>query len=314
MINSNRNKRNGFLIVLVFHSIFKNDNERNMGLIDPSLGITIDEFHSVVEFFINKGITFISYADLQNGLDKNKKYGMITFDDGYYNNTLILPVLKKFGTPGLFFISTNFISCKKCFWWDVIYRERKKKGISLNEIGQEIEQLKNQNNSKIYEYLRTKFGQNSYNCICEIDRPFSSSELALFSKERLVHIGNHTCDHVALARYSPQEIRYQIQAAQNTLKEIVGYTPNTISYPFGKISLSKDVVRITKDIGIKFIFTGYGKNKIPFKIKKDILWITRNRINPNENLEQQYNQIISDSVIYLGKKIFVNRFGYWSFS
>ena len=41
---------------------------------------------------------------------------MLTFDDGYYNNHLALPVLEEFDVPALFFISTNHVKQQKCFW------------------------------------------------------------------------------------------------------------------------------------------------------------------------------------------------------
>ncbi|MEJ7665168.1 MAG: polysaccharide deacetylase family protein [Hymenobacter sp.] len=64
----------------------------------------------------------MSPADVLRGLDPAGKYALITFDDGYFNNHLALPVLRRYGVPATFFISSHHVLSGQAFWWDVVYR------------------------------------------------------------------------------------------------------------------------------------------------------------------------------------------------
>ena len=61
----------------------------------------------------------------------------ITFDDGYYNNTLALPILEEFDVPAAFFICSDNVQQNRCFWWDVLYRELMAEGAPRSVIYQE---------------------------------------------------------------------------------------------------------------------------------------------------------------------------------
>jgi len=314
-VSSKRLSGKGTLVVLVFHSIFKDKTELSTGLIDPSLSISQDGFHLIIETLMDNKVKFLSSTDLLNRLDKNTRYALITFDDGYYNNVFALPTLKKYGVSALFFISTNYINTGECFWWDVLYRERKKQGAPTNTIYSEMQKLKaNKDHIEIKEYIEQNFGSDSVRPKGNIDRPFSWSELEKFSKDDLVQIGNHTRDHVALANYSSQAIHSQICDAQKDFLNNLGWTPLSISYPYGKISVSRDVVKITKELGFRFIFTGSGKNTIPLKCyKQNFIWLKRSTIDPLAGITQQYTKITSNISKNNLLANMANWRSYWSF-
>ena len=122
-----RPERNALLSFL-FHSLFRNDREIALNVVDPLERTTVAQFRQLIGYYVRHGYRFISPADLLRGLDADEKYAMITFDDGYFNNTLALPVLEEFGVPAVFFISTDHVRKNKCFWWDVLYRPRRSEG------------------------------------------------------------------------------------------------------------------------------------------------------------------------------------------
>jgi peptidoglycan/xylan/chitin deacetylase (PgdA/CDA1 family) len=256
------------LIIVTFHVLFRSEKEIALDLVDSRLGITVEKFRQFVEYFLNHDYTFISQNNILNGLDNNKKYIMITFDDGYFNNQYSLPILNEYQVPATFFISTNHVKNNRCFWWDVLYRERRKLGRSLKDITCEQNHLKLKRSEDIQKILINLLGKTGFRPISDIDRPFTPSELKDFSQEKYVFIGNHTSDHSILTNYSSNEIKLQLLNAQKTIYDITGITPILISYPDG--NYSNEVIRISKEMGFKLGFTVYPKkNYLPIDIQTD---------------------------------------------
>jgi peptidoglycan/xylan/chitin deacetylase (PgdA/CDA1 family) len=293
-------KEKNSLIVFLFHTLFRNEEEISLNIIDPMQRITIQHFSHFVEYYLNHDYIFISPNDILNGLNTDKKYALITFDDGYFNNQRALPILKEYGIPALFFISTNYVKYNKCFWWDVLYRERIKQGRSVEEICWEQQQLKESMTSEeIGKYIKGRFGEKTFEPIGDIDRPFTLPELKKFSKEKYVFLGNHTSDHAALTNYSSNGIKSQILDAQNTLYDITGTKPIAISYPYGKISVSNEVIRISKEIGLRLIFTGFKKNYLPLNFQSDgTMRLFRVPLQGNNELIKQCEVFRSDVSLY----------------
>src|SRR5437868_6362935 len=77
----------------------------------------------------------------------------------------------------------------------------------------------------------------------------SPAELRQFAASRFVHIGNHTANHAILTNYSSDQIRRQIQTAQDDLCEITGQSPIAIAYPNG--AHNAQIVEICREIGLQ---------------------------------------------------------------
>src|SRR3954452_19795147 len=86
----------------LFHSLFRNEQEIALNLMDPLQRTTVAQFRQFVEYYVDQGYRFITPADLIAGLSDGR-YAMITFDDGYFSNTLVLPVLEQFNVPATFY-------------------------------------------------------------------------------------------------------------------------------------------------------------------------------------------------------------------
>ena len=90
------------------------------------------------------------------------------------------------------------------------------------------------------------------------------SELADFSKEKYVFIGNHTDNHAMLTEYSFSGVKMEISNAQNSIYDITGSAPDTIAYPYGKFS--EEIADIAKEIGLRVGLTTVSKkNYFPIK-------------------------------------------------
>ncbi len=282
------------LISFYFHGIYRDHKEIDLNIADPEAnrGMTIEHFKQLVEHFLKNNFIFISPDDILNGLENNKNNILITFDDGYFNNKSVLPILKEYMIPAVFFISANHVKYQKCFWWDVIYRERRKSGVSLKRISHEIEQLKSKRYDEIEKYVIDEFGAKALKPISDIDRPFTSEELREIAKNKYVFIGNHTSDHAILTNYSSDEIRTQIIDAQNTIYDITKIRPNVISYPNG--NYSDEVMSISKKLGLKLGFTIEAKkNYLPINAK-NLMCLGRFALNGSKDIIDQCRVARSD--------------------
>ena len=237
------------LMPFLFHSLFRNEAEMDRNVVEPLERTTVAQFRQFVEYYLGHGYRFVSPADLLKGLRPDGKYALITFDDGYYNNTLALPVLEEFKVPAVFFISTNHVRQNKCFWWDVYYRERLAEGATRRQIYRETVGLKRMKTAEIEAMLVRRFGENALAPRGDIDRPFTPAELREFAASPYVHLGNHTADHAILTNYSLAEVREQVAGAQEALAEMTGVTATAIAYPNG--GHDREIVRVCAEAGLK---------------------------------------------------------------
>ena len=241
------------LIPFLFHSLFEDERQISLNLIDPLERTTVAQFRGLVEYFSGNGYRFVTPEDVLAGLPAQGKFALITFDDGYFNNTLALPVLEELDVPATFFISADNVRLGKCFWWDVLYRERVARGATARQIYQESQALKRLPTERIEEELKDLFGEEAFTPRGDVDRPFTPSELREFARHPLVRIGNHTANHAILTNYAPAEARAQVARAQQWLTDTVGAAPTAIAYPNG--DHDESVVRTCREAGLRMGFT-----------------------------------------------------------
>lgn len=241
------------LMSFLFHSLFRNQQEMERNLVDPLQRTTLAQFRQFIEYYLEHGYHFVSPDDLLKGLQPDRKYALITFDDGYFNNFQAVPILEEFNVPAVFFISTNHVLGSKCYWWDVIYRERLLQGATPRQVYHEAVALKDLRTEDIETELRKRFGNDAFTPRSDIDRPFSPDELKQFAASPMVHIGNHTANHAILTNYTDEEVRQQITNSQMALARLTGKLPISIAYPNGAHSPS--IVQICSDLGLKVGFT-----------------------------------------------------------
>lgn len=251
------------LLVFGFHAVFNNRNDADDAVIriSPGKAVEVGDLDYFIRHFKEHGYKFISPWE-PGGLEPKGRYAMLTFDDGYYNNVLTLPVLEKNNVPAVFFVTTFNVIENKSFWWDVVFRERKKEGKTAREISDEEILLKSKTFRERDSYLRERFEPKAFNPISDIDRPFTDNELKSFSKHPLVHIGNHTHNHAILTNEEDDVIGMEIEECQKNIQMITGTIPNSIAYPDGRFS--ERVIKATRNKDLSFGFTvEQEKNNVP---------------------------------------------------
>ena len=186
------------LMPFLFHSLFRDEREIELGQVDPLQRTTVEQFRQFVDYYLRHGYQFVTPEQVLAGLRPGGKYALITFDDGYFNNTLALPVLEEFGVPAMFFISSENVRAGKCYWWDVLHRELLGRGASPRQVYREGVVLKAMPTEKIEAELAARFGQRAFDPRGDLDRPFTPGELRGFARHPTVRIGNHTANHAIL--------------------------------------------------------------------------------------------------------------------
>ncbi len=250
------------LIAFYFHGVLLESLSANRESDYLPLCDSIHQFRRFVEYFLRHGYTFVTTDDIARGLVQPKKYVMLTFDDGYANNQLMLPLLKEYQVPAVFFIATNNVKRNQAFWWDSLYRARMQRGASVEALERECEWLKTQSYGEIEKYLGDAFGADVFKPMGDADRPFTPAELRVFAREKYVCVGNHTRDHALLPNYGEAEIQEQIVHAQTDLREMTGSAPLSIAYPSGKCTTA--IARLARQAGLRVgVTTRLAKNRLP---------------------------------------------------
>jgi peptidoglycan/xylan/chitin deacetylase (PgdA/CDA1 family) len=277
----------GGLLVFIFHQLYKSKAECSSKLLSPCQPILVEHFRTFIEYYLEKGHKFISPADILTGLKANRKYVLITFDDGYFNNINTLPLLNEYKVPAVFFVTVNNVKWNEAFWVDALYRERTRRGTSEDSILAEKQSMYAMTADEIRSYLLKDFGGGALASLGDADRPFSEEELKSFSKEGFVTIGNHCMDHTALTNYSADGVRRQVGEAQDELLRITGEKPVMISYPFGRSS--DEVVQISKACELRLgVTVRKGVNRLPLK---EPLKIRRLALDPGHDIKKQCEDV-----------------------
>jgi peptidoglycan/xylan/chitin deacetylase (PgdA/CDA1 family) len=241
------------LMPFLFHSMFPDRATIALNYIDPQQRTTVSQFRQFISYYLRHGYEFVDPARVLAGLRPGGKYALITFDDGYFNNVLALPVLKEFGVPAVFFVTADNVRLGKCFWWDVLHRELVARKASPGQVYREGLALKRLPTEAIEAELARRYGHKAFDPRGDVDRPLTPAELRDFSRHPLVRIGNHTANHAILTNYSPAEARAQVGRAQEWLADATGVAPQAIAYPNGGHDAA--VVRACREVGLKMGFT-----------------------------------------------------------
>jgi len=290
-----RGERNA-LVPFLFHSLFRNEHEIAQNLVDPLQETTVAQFRQFIEYYLSHGYTFVSPTEIASGLSSDRRYAVITFDDGYYNNFLALPVLEEFNVPAVFYISTNHVQQGKSYWWDALYRELAARGASAREQNEAAIEMKSLKTEAMEATLFERFGVDVLRPRGDIDRPMTPTELRQFASHPLVHIGNHTANHAILTNYPIDQVREQVIGAQQALQDMCGKSPISIAYPNG--DYSDEVIQICREAGLTVGFTVRPEKASLEAGEMDLMRIGRFCPHAEEHMLTQCRTYRSDVQLY----------------
>jgi peptidoglycan/xylan/chitin deacetylase (PgdA/CDA1 family) len=252
------------LVILIYHRVLSEPDPMLLGEIDAAafeghMGLLAAEFNVLP---LSEACERLSRGTLP------ARAVSVTFDDGYANNEeLALPILKRFGLRGTFFISTGFSAGGMMFNDTIIealrrapagYHDLSPIGLGELEIGDIASRRAAVDRLIIaLKHRPVTERQVTVERLAETLRTPADRKLMMTPEqiERLhredMEVGAHTVSHPILLSISEEEARAEIVQSKRTLEEITGSTVSMFAYPNGKPGKDYDIrhVRLVREAG-----------------------------------------------------------------
>jgi peptidoglycan/xylan/chitin deacetylase (PgdA/CDA1 family) len=248
-------------------------------LFDPNVySCTAEEFQKQLKF-IKSNFEVITLKEAisltQEKKPLNKRYALITFDDGYVDNyDVAFPILKEENLSAVFFIPTDYVESNIVPWWDEIaWMLKNTTKTEFSFAGSKIINIKQASIEKVIRNLLTII-KNDSRCMeykmlelkrvlgCEYQA--NPNDKSLFvTWEHLkemqkggMNIGSHTCSHRILTHIDKESQLKELKNSKMTLETNLGAVINSVAYPVGQRNTFNQVIcNMAKDIGYEMGFS-----------------------------------------------------------
>ena len=246
---------------------------------DPNIySCTVEQFREQLRF-IKAHFQVITLEEAlllaSNKSPLDKRYALITFDDGYIDNYVeAYPVLKEEKISAAFFIPTDYIDSGHIPWWDEIawmLKNTTKK--TFNFAGKHTIDL---TESKQYKVIRNfltliksdprsmdeKMLELKTKLACEFSvNPKDKSLFVSWSQIKEMKlggmsIGSHTCSHSILTHIDKDSQLLELSKSKQCLEQHLSCNIDSIAYPVGqRNTFNDDICEMTASLGYKMGFT-----------------------------------------------------------
>ncbi|MCE3007781.1 MAG: polysaccharide deacetylase family protein [Bacteroidetes bacterium] len=169
-------------------------------------------------------------------LDARHSHLLITFDDGYANTHLALPVLERHGLSALYCVNTAHCLQQKAWWWDVVWRATRDMGWPIKAIYRHIERLKQLPPQEVEEALLEQYGPEALQPVGELDRPLTATELQQLDAHPLAWLGLHGHSHQHLHHLDAIACQAELHENWQTLTGLGTQPLPILAYPNGDYS------------------------------------------------------------------------------
>jgi peptidoglycan/xylan/chitin deacetylase (PgdA/CDA1 family) len=182
---------------------------------------------------------------------------IVTFDDGYRDNLLAVPILKRYHVPATIYITTGAIDRARTFWWDehetILERlpslELSWRGTprrwdlssdalkqqAFGELNRMFKALTPVEQDELLAVLRNAaHAAGSEPPYFDPEAMLSWDEVQALDREPLITIGAHTVDHFVMRQLSEDELHHQIHGSRTDLERRLGHPVAHFAYPFGR--------------------------------------------------------------------------------
>jgi len=187
--------------------------------------------------------------------DADRRFVVLTFDDGYRDNRLhALPILKRHNVAATLYLPSSFADGTGALWWVELERAIARQDSIALDMGGEVRRFdtstdagKDEAFATIYWWLRTLPDEGELRRICrelaiaagvDVDAICSElcmgwDEIAEFAADPLITIGSHTDSHIMLAKASEAVAREEMARGARKIEARLGTWPIHFSYPVG---------------------------------------------------------------------------------
>lgn len=221
--------------------------------------------------YIKKHFTVVSLDELPeilNGKIRDKRYALITFDDGYIDNySKAFPILLKNNISATFFLATNFMNDAEIPWWDQIaylVRHSQVDEIKLDNwpdsvalskvdiatnIRKVLDRVKLNNGSTIEDILSELEAKlKNENAETIRDEPlFMTWDMVREMKSAGMDFGSQTCSHRIMSHLSTDKQDYEARVSKEVIDKELNTSITAFAYPVGgKYSFTTDTINIIK--------------------------------------------------------------------
>jgi peptidoglycan/xylan/chitin deacetylase (PgdA/CDA1 family) len=228
------------------------------------------------------------------------RYLLITFDDAYHDNLRhALPILKRYGAPATFFITTDFVDSRRISWWDEIAwmvrtSQRSElqadgwlpRSVSLKSQPEEAirrligayKNLPSATRPAFLEFLAE--GTDSGRHPDDIGDLYMTWDEIRELRAAGVTIGGHTVHHSILAQLSADEREEEVAGCRARIETELEQPMRYFSYPDGgRVSFNDETRRCLAEYGVEYAFSFYGGYRTfndwdPYDIRRRALGLT----------------------------------------
>ncbi len=205
---------------------------------------------------------FIAPDELDTPARRGELRILITFDDGYRNNhDLAWPILKRHGTPALFFVSTAHLESGEVFWFDritgpLLYGDTRRLDLRRRDLGvvglrayppherwDDIDGL-----LTALKSIGPATDPRVAGVIADIEelsplamptvedrcRPLNRAELLAMAADPLCHFASHGHPHDILVQLDDNALRASLEDSRRILTELLESDVHDLAYPNGE--------------------------------------------------------------------------------
>jgi|TARA_B110000211_G_scaffold181217_1_gene205108 peptidoglycan/xylan/chitin deacetylase (PgdA/CDA1 family) len=221
--------------------------------------------------YIKKSFTVVTLEDLPvifKGKITDKRYALITFDDGYIDNyTKAFPILQNNEISATFFLATDFMNNAEIPWWDRIaylVRHAQVDEIKLNNWPDVITLSKEDvptSIRKVLDIVKINNGSTIQEILLELEQKLYIPNDELVNNEPLfmtwdmaremqnagMNFGSQTCSHRIMSHLSIDEQDLEAKISKETIDKELDINITAFAYPVGgKDSFTVDTIDIIK--------------------------------------------------------------------
>jgi len=259
--------------------------------------LDVGDFEQIVRK-LSKDYQFVSIGKamkiLKGEVPIVENAAVMTFDDGYQNNfSQALPILRKYGVPGVFYVATGVIESREPYWFDrldYVLQAAAEQGVRFTVAGREFVFASNDRKSMIEAYsdlrnhCKKKFPDDnefsrelselaidlenrtgvSLEAVLEGDEwvgVVAIEDMRTLSSDELVTFGGHTVSHRRLDCSSEEDVTRELRVSKESIQKWTGTPCVDFCYPNSNYD---DVsIRLVDESGYRSaVTTDFGFNSV----------------------------------------------------